>query len=100
MKLIDNAGIVWHRLWSMRFSIATTIYTGAAGSWVLLPTDWKPDLSETAKAILAGVGMMLPVMASLSIVVKQPKLAEKITEKTGTTTITVPVPVSDNAEHA
>lgn len=100
MKLIDNAGIVWHRLWSMRFSIATTIYTGAAGAWVLLPPDWKPDLSETSKAVLAGFGMMLPVMASLSILVKQPKLADKIAEKTGTTKITIPVSVIDNQEHA
>lgn len=100
MKFIDNVDIVWHRLWSMRFSIATTIYTGAAGAWVLLPADWKPDLSETAKAILAGIGMVLPVMASLAIVVKQPKVAEAVTAQTGTVKITVPAPLVDNSEHA
>jgi len=75
MKMIDEAGQVWHRLWSMRLMILTTIYTSAAGAWALLPPDWQPHLSEGAKAILAGIGVALPAIAAVSRVVAQPRLA-------------------------
>lgn len=75
MKWVDEAGQVWHRLWSMRLMIATTIYTSAAGAWALLPADWQPNLSEGAKAILAGIGVALPAIAAISRLVAQPKLA-------------------------
>lgn len=75
MKWIEEARQTWHRLWSMRLMIATTIYTTAAGAWALLPPDWQPNLSESAKAILAGVGVALPAIAAVSRMVAQPKLA-------------------------
>lgn len=70
MKLTDDAR-VWHRMWSMRLTILTTLYTAAAGAWVLLPPDWQPQLSEGAKAILAGIGVALPALAAVARVVKQ-----------------------------
>lgn len=82
MKLTDDAAL-WHRLWSMRLMIATTAYTAAAGAWVLLPTDWRPDLSETAKAILAGVGVALPAAAAVARVVRQSKLRQDDTDRAG-----------------
>lgn len=75
MKFIDEAGQTWHRLWSMRLMILTTIYTSAAGAWVLLPADWQPNLSDSVKAILAGIGVALPAIAAVSRIVAQPKLA-------------------------
>jgi len=74
MKWIDNARL-WHRLWSMRLMIATTTYSAAAGAWAVLPPDWKPDLSETAKAILAGIGVLLPAAGAVAVLVKQESLA-------------------------
>lgn len=73
MKLAAEAA-VWHKLWSMRLMIASTFYTAAAGAWVLLPSDWKPELSHTVQAILAGIGVMLPASASVARVIKQGKL--------------------------
>jgi len=72
--LIPNAGAVWHRLWSMRLMIATTAYSAAAGAWVLLPPDWRPDLSETAKAILAGIGVALPAAGAIARLMRQDSL--------------------------
>jgi hypothetical protein len=76
MKLIDNAGILWHRLWSVRLSVLTTLYTSAAGAWLVLPVDWKPVLSHVEQMILAGVGMLLPALSSIAPVIKQPKVDE------------------------
>jgi hypothetical protein len=59
----------------MRLMILTTIYTTAAGAWAVLPPDWQPNLSEGAKAILAGIGVALPAIAAVSRLVAQPKLA-------------------------
>ncbi len=75
MQFVPNAA-QWHKLWSMRFSIATTFYCAAAGAWAVLPLDWKPELTHTAKMILAGVGVMLPACAAVSRMIAQPKLAE------------------------
>jgi hypothetical protein len=88
MKWVDEAGLVWHRLWSMRLMILTTIYTTAAGAWALLPADWQPDLSEGVKALLAGIGVALPAIAAVSRMVAQPKLeanreASKQTDEAG-----------------
>lgn len=82
MKWVDEAGQVWHRLWSMRLMILTTIYTTAAGAWALLPADWQPDLSEGVKALLASIGVALPAIAAVSRMVAQPKLdADKESRK-------------------
>lgn len=70
MKLVDDAH-VWHRLWSMRLAILTTVYTSAAGAWVLLPSDWQPHLSEAVKAILAGIGIALPALTAVARIVRQ-----------------------------
>jgi hypothetical protein len=64
----------WHRLWSARLMILTTAYSTAAGAWAVLPPDWKPDLSEAAKAILAAVGVLLPTIAAASHRAEQMRL--------------------------
>ena len=74
MKWIPNAASTWHRLWSMRLIILTTIYSTAAGAWVLIPPDWQPDLSHTVKVFLAGVGVALPALAAVSRLVDQPSI--------------------------
>ena len=76
--LIDNVGIVWHRLWSIRLLILTTLYTSAAGAWMVLPDDWKPELTHVEKIILAGIGMLLPSISALSVLVKQKALPAKV----------------------
>lgn len=76
-KLTDKAKW-WHRLWSIRLMIVTSFYSAAAGAWRtgMIPDEWKPQLSHWEQAILAGIGVVLPGIAAVSVVVKQTKLAE------------------------
>ncbi len=90
MKLIDDAGLIWHRLWSVRLSALTTLYTSAAGAWLVLPPDWKPTLTHTEQIIMAGIGMLLPALATVAPVVKQPKVDE----------IKAAIAADNNSEHA
>jgi len=80
MKLIDDANVLWHRLWSVRLSAMTTIYTSAAGAWLVLPPDWKPTLTHTEQIIMAGVGMLLPALATVAPIVKQQTLPAKVAQ--------------------
>lgn len=73
MRLIDDAGVLWHQLWSMRLIIATTVYNAAAGAWLVLPVDWKPTLTHTEQMVMAGIGMLIPVSAGFARVVRQDK---------------------------
>lgn len=76
LTLVPEASI-WYRLWSMRLIVATVAYSAAAGAWMLLPPDIKPALSEGAKAVLAGIGVLLPAVAAVARVVDQPRLQPK-----------------------
>lgn len=33
MKLIEDAGQVWHKLWSVRFAIASALVSAAQAGW-------------------------------------------------------------------
>lgn len=81
MKLTADTN-PWHRLWSARLMILTTAYSTAAGAWAVLPPDWKPDLSETAKAALAGIGVLLPTIAAVSHRSEQMKLRASMPDDT------------------
>lgn len=71
-KLIAQASL-WHRLWSIRIMILTSFYTAAAGAWSsgLIPEEWRPQFGHITKLVLAGIGVMLPGIAAVSVVVKQ-----------------------------
>lgn len=88
IHLIDGAKY-FHRLWSVRMAILGTIYASAASAWLLLPADWKPDLSETVRWVLAVIGVLLAAAPGITRVIAQPKLAPSCA--------TVP---DDSAEHA
>lgn len=78
-KLTEKAKF-WHRLWSIRLMIVTAFYSAAASAWRMgmIPDEWKPQLNHLEQAILAGIGVILPGMAAVSVVVKQSKLAADI----------------------
>lgn len=82
--LVEDAAL-WHKMWSMRFSLLTTAYTTAAGAWLVLPDSVKPEFSNTQKMVLAGIGVMLPVASMVARVVKQQNLNPPIQ-------VTVPPP--------
>ena len=67
MILIDDARHVWHRLWSVRLGILSAVVEGAnvfASSWFQVAPSTK----------LAAVAGLLALAASLSRIIKQPKL--------------------------
>ena len=67
---------LWHRLWSMRLTILTVIYTSAAGAWATVPDDWRPSIPHGVQVVLAVIGVMLPASAAVARVIDQPKLRQ------------------------
>jgi hypothetical protein len=67
MKLIDDAGAVWHRLWSVRLALLAAALDGAN----VLLGYLVPAHPRQSLAILAGGVAMAAAIARL---VAQPKL--------------------------
>lgn len=80
MKLIQNAGILWHKLWTVRLSIVSTIYSTAAGTWAVLPYAWQPTLSEPVKWVLAAIGVILAASPAVARMIHQPQVAAIVAE--------------------
>lgn len=76
MKLIDDVGALWHRLWAVRMAIISAIYSAAAGAWLLMPPDWQPTLSQPIRWVLVVVGVSLAASPGVARVVAQPKLRD------------------------
>ena len=66
MKLIDNAGQVWHRLWSVRLAALATIASAVDAGWQAYVTGQPPYIALVTAAIAAGAGF--------ARLVAQPKL--------------------------
>jgi hypothetical protein len=67
MRLIEDAGRVWHRLWSVRLSVLAAVL-GAADA--ALPFLAPPH----ASAAFAGLTAMVSLAAAGARLVAQPKL--------------------------
>lgn len=68
MKLIDDAGQLWHRLWSVRLSAIAVVASAVDAGWQVHVTGQTPLLALGTAAISAGAGF--------SRLVAQPKLRE------------------------
>lgn len=66
MKLIDDAGVVWHRLWSVRLSALAVLASAIDAGWEVHVTGQPPYLALATAAISAFAGF--------SRLVAQPKL--------------------------
>jgi hypothetical protein len=66
MTLIDNAGQVWHRLWSVRLSLLSAVASAADAGWQAYITGQPRVVSIITFGISLG--------AAVSRVVAQPKL--------------------------
>lgn len=73
MKLISNAS-QWHRLWSIRFAIASAISGAVTTAYAALPTDWLPAIPNGVKLALAGGTVLTSVSAAVARVVQQQSL--------------------------
>jgi hypothetical protein len=69
MQLIDDAGKVWHRLWSVRLSAVAVLASAIDAGWQVHVTGQPPLLALGTAAISAGAGF--------SRLVAQPKLRER-----------------------
>ena len=73
MTLIDNAGQLWHRFWSLRFSLLAA-FLSAAG---VVATMALPEHTSLRVALMVGVLTMSASIASMyARLVKQPRIAE------------------------
>lgn len=70
-KLVWNA-FEWKKWWSMRFIIATAIFSAISASYLTLPEDWLPAVGEGVKAFFAYGTIFTSVCAGVSRVIKQP----------------------------
>ena len=68
MQLIEDAGKVWHRLWSVRLSAFAVIASAVDAGWQVHVTGQPPYLALVTAGISAGAGF--------SRLVAQPKLKE------------------------
>lgn len=68
MKFIDDAGKVWHKLWSVRLSLVAVVASAVDAGWQVHVTGQPPLLALGTAAISAGAGF--------SRLVAQPKLRE------------------------
>ncbi len=75
MKLIENAR-EWHRLWSMRWIIASAFFSSVIVAYATLPVDWLPALGDDVKRWLAIGALASAAGAGVSRVVKQKNLPE------------------------
>lgn len=74
MKLIDNAGSIWHRLWSLRFSILAAVFAGIeVGLQVYMPEKPTP--------LFAALSGLAAIAAGVSRVVLQESLRGKDQER-------------------
>lgn len=69
MKLIDDAGKVWHRLWSVRLAGLSVLLSAVDAGWQVHVTGQPPVLALVTAGISAGAGF--------SRLVAQPKLRER-----------------------
>lgn len=76
MKWVDEAAFLAKRLWSVRLAAIGVIWAGAGAYWIATPSDWKPDLSEGVRWVLAVIGVALAAAPGLAALVEQPKLQQ------------------------
>lgn len=73
MKLISNAN-QWHRLWSIRFAIASAFFGAITTGYVALPADWLPAVPAWLKLAMAGGTLVSSGAAAVARVVQQQSL--------------------------
>ena len=73
MKLISNAN-QWHRLWSIRFAIASAFFGALTTGYVALPADWLPAVPAWLKLAMAGGTLVSSGAAAVARVVQQQSL--------------------------
>lgn len=65
MKLIDDAGKLWHRLWSVRLSLLAAFGSAIEAAWMVYTTGQPP--------IIAIITLVISLGAAFSRMVAQPK---------------------------
>ncbi len=74
MTLIDNAGQLWHRFWSVRFGFASALCGGAAAVMPFLAPAQPGRVFVGVMFVVTVAAPLLAMAAAASRVVAQPKL--------------------------
>lgn len=56
MRLIDDAGTLWHKFWSVRLAALSVIVSAVDAGWQVHMTGQPPYLALATAAISAGAG--------------------------------------------
>lgn len=81
MHLIDNAGQLWHRFWSLRFAALAAVLSGAS----VAATMALPEHTSLRVALLMGLLTAAASVASvLARLVKQPRAQEIVAARVQT----------------
>lgn len=70
MKLAEDAKY-WKKLWSMRFLIATTFFSGCLAVYITFPDDWQHAIPSWLVKVIAGADFLTGGLGAVSRVVKQ-----------------------------
>lgn len=70
MKLVPEAK-QWHRLWSMRWAIATAMLAAIPVAYLTLPDDWLPAIPAWLKAVFAYATLATAAGTAAVRVIKQ-----------------------------
>lgn len=69
----------WHRLWSMRFLLATTFFSSISAAYLILPADWLPAIPQWIKGTMAMLTLLCAGATGVSRVIQQSDvLQEKV----------------------
>ena len=77
----DDVLFLAKRLWSVRMALIGVVWASAGSAWLLLPAEWKPELSEPVRWVLAVIGVVLAASPGIAALVYQPKLQAKVEDR-------------------
>tara|TARA_R110000868_G_scaffold233768_1_gene487496 strand:- start:27 stop:272 length:246 start_codon:yes stop_codon:yes gene_type:complete len=73
LRLVNNIS-EWKRWWSLRFIIATTVFSSVTAAYIMLPPDWLPEIPVGIKQFLAAGSLITAAAAGIARVTHQKNL--------------------------
>lgn len=74
MTLIDDAGRVWHKLWSVRLALLSALLSAVEFALPLVPDSWADSVG---RGKFAAAALVVSIAAGVARIVSQPKLRKE-----------------------